>query len=77
MNDKSRSTSRHSTDGKVEEEALRERAELFTAIHDKVPFGITLAAFPEGAYLEVNEGWERITGFTREEALGKTSVELT
>lgn len=40
------------------------------------PDAITLRSLPERRYLEVNEGFCRMTGYTVEEVLGKTSAEL-
>jgi PAS domain S-box-containing protein len=40
------------------------------------PLPMTIHDFPEGRYLDVNEAWLAHTGFTREEALGRTSAEL-
>src|SRR5258707_1125622 len=40
------------------------------------PDAISLRTLPERLYLEVNEGFCRMTGYTTEEVLGKTSAEL-
>jgi PAS domain S-box-containing protein len=40
------------------------------------PDAITLRTLPERRYLEVNEGFCRMTGYTAEETIGKTSSEL-
>jgi PAS domain S-box-containing protein len=40
------------------------------------PDAITLRSLPERRYLEVNEGFTSLTGYTAEEVLGKTPAEL-
>lgn len=40
------------------------------------PDAITLRSFPERRYIEVNEGFTRLTGYTPEEVIGKTPAEL-
>jgi PAS domain S-box-containing protein len=55
---------------------LRESEERFAAVFDKAPFGLALARLSDGAYIAVNEAFERITGIPRAEAIGKSSVDL-
>jgi len=40
------------------------------------PDSITISYIDTGEFTEVNDGFERITGYSREEALGKTSLQL-
>jgi PAS domain S-box-containing protein len=40
------------------------------------PHGMALLSWPEAAFAEVNEAWQRATGYSRAEALGKTGLEL-
>jgi PAS domain S-box-containing protein len=40
------------------------------------PEPIILSSVPEGRYLEINEGFERTFGWSRGEAIGKTSTEM-
>jgi PAS domain S-box-containing protein len=58
------------------EAALRESEQRFSVVFAKAPFAINLARLEDGTVVEVNEAWEALTGFTREEAIDKTSVEL-
>jgi PAS domain S-box-containing protein len=58
------------------QEALRASEHRFTLAFQAHPLPMTIHDFPEGRYLEVNEAWLAQTGFTREEAIGKTSAEL-
>jgi PAS domain S-box-containing protein len=56
--------------------ALRESEEKFSRIFHAAPALVGLSALEDGRFLDVNEELPRVTGFTREELIGKTSVEL-
>jgi diguanylate cyclase (GGDEF)-like protein/PAS domain S-box-containing protein len=58
------------------EEALRQSEEKFSTFFEKGAFVASLASLPDGVLVEVNEGFERAFGFTKQEAVGKTSEEL-
>jgi PAS domain S-box-containing protein len=58
------------------ESLLRESCERFSAAFDNAPLLFTISALEDGTYLDVNQRFLNITGFTREEAIGKNSVEL-
>jgi PAS domain S-box-containing protein len=64
------------TDRKQAEEAAREAQERFNQIFHASPIPISLTRLEDGRYLEVNEAFLRVTGYTRAEALGRTSLEL-
>jgi two-component system cell cycle sensor histidine kinase/response regulator CckA len=64
------------TDRKLAEEALRESEKKYARMFHSSPDSITLRTLPDRRYLDVNEGFTRMTGYTREEAIGKTSAEL-
>jgi len=57
------------TEGKNAEETFRK---AFNAN----PEPITIAAFPEGRFIDVNDSFLRVTGYEREEVIGRTSKEL-
>ena len=57
------------TEGKNAEETFRK---AFNAN----PEPITIAAFPEGRFIDVNDSFLRVTGYAREEVIGRTSKEL-
>ncbi|MBF0495532.1 MAG: PAS domain S-box protein [Deltaproteobacteria bacterium] len=61
---------------KKAEEAYRESEQRLAAVFRQTPAMIVITTLKEGRYLEVNEAFERISGYTRHEALGKTSLEL-
>src|SRR5229473_5853295 len=60
-----------------ESEALiRQSEEKYAKMVHSSPDAITLRSLPDRRYLEVNEGFARLTGYTAEEVLGKTPGEL-
>ncbi|MEP6704600.1 MAG: PAS domain S-box protein, partial [Acidobacteriota bacterium] len=56
--------------------ALRESQERFAKAFNSGPLVFTLSSLKDGRLVEVNDTFVRVTGYSREEALGKTSVEL-
>ena len=46
--------------------------QMFSAAFRSSPDAISIALVPEGAILEVNDSFTRVTGFSREEAVGNT-----
>jgi PAS domain S-box-containing protein len=56
--------------------ALRQSEERFRLAFHTSPDSINLNRLSDGTYLDVNEGFTKLTGFTREDAIGKTSLEL-
>jgi PAS domain S-box-containing protein len=55
---------------------LRRSEERFAKIFDYSPAGIALSRQADGCYLEVNDSYARLTGYTRAELIGHTSTEL-
>jgi two-component system cell cycle sensor histidine kinase/response regulator CckA len=79
--------SAHLVEGKegapaVKEETLiditeRKKAEeIFRTAFNANPEPITIATIAEGRYIDVNESFLRVTGYRREEVIGRTSLEL-
>ncbi len=64
------------TERKQVEEALKEREELFRTIFKTSPDAISISTLKEGKFFNVNEGFTHLTGYTAEEVIGKTSIEL-
>jgi PAS domain S-box-containing protein len=64
------------TGRKRAEKNLLESERKFAVIFYKAAFAIALARLPEGFIVDINEAWMRLFGFNREEAVGKTSLEL-
>ena len=64
------------TEQKRLEKALRLSEEKFAKAFQSSPVEIVIKTIEEGRYIEVNKAFERSTGFTREESIGRTSIEL-
>ena len=60
----------------IAEEALLKSEKRFTLIFEKAPFAVALVSIPEGIITNVNQAWERLFGHSRQEAVGKTSLEI-
>jgi len=58
------------------EEALRESKETFAKAFHTAPISMAISTIEEGSFLEVSEAFERLTGYTRDEAVGRTAPEL-
>jgi len=58
------------------EHALRLSEERFAKAFRASPIPLAIQSAAEGEYVDVNHGFETITGFTREELLGHTPTEL-
>jgi len=61
---------------KKAETALRESEERFRLTFQGNPLAIALNRLSDGKYVDSNESFTRIAGYSREEILGKTSIEL-
>jgi PAS domain S-box-containing protein len=64
------------TERKQVEEALRVSEEKFSKAFRESPLSISITGAESHRYMEVNETFERVTGWKREEALGRTALEL-
>jgi len=64
------------TERKRAEQELRESEQKFSVIYDKAPFAGVLSELPDGVIINVNEEFERAFGYSKQEAIGKTSLEL-
>ena len=58
------------------EEALRESQEKFSKIFDTVPVGITISTLDDGRFVDINEEGERLSGYRRDEVIGRTALEF-
>ena len=58
------------------ERALVHSEHLLSSAFRSSPDGFAINVFPDGPYLDVNEGFTRLTGYPREEVLGKTPLQL-
>jgi len=60
----------------VDEQELRASELRFAFVFQAHPLPMTIHDYPQGRYLDVNQAWLAQTGFSREEAIGRTSSEL-
>lgn len=58
------------------EEALRQSEEKFSKIFRSTPDAISITTLAEGRYLDVNDSFLEMTGYKREEVIGRTALEL-
>ncbi|ABQ26461.1 PAS domain S-box protein [Geotalea uraniireducens] len=69
-------TLRDITERKRVEEALRESENKFSKVFQTTPSILVITSLADGRYLEVNEAFERVMGYRRDEVIGRTSMEL-
>ncbi|MFI5167614.1 MAG: PAS domain S-box protein [Thermoanaerobaculales bacterium] len=55
---------------------LRESEERFSKIFVSTPAGISISSLDDGRLLDVNQEFERVFGYRRDEIIGRTSLEL-
>ncbi|WP_243288091.1 PAS domain S-box protein [Geothrix terrae] len=58
------------------EDALRLSEDKFSKAFQASPDAINLTRLADGSYFDVSEGFTRLTGWTREEAVGRSVLEL-
>jgi len=61
---------------RTEEALIRSERMFFTAFRSS-PDAVGITTIPEGQFLEVNDSFTRLTGFSHDEALGRTPIELS
>ncbi|MCF8093138.1 MAG: PAS domain S-box protein [Desulfotignum sp.] len=64
------------TERKRAEQALQESEEKFRLAFHTSPDSINLNRLEDGLYIDINDGFTKIMGYTRQEVLGKSSIEL-
>ena len=64
------------TERKRAEESLRESENKFFKAYQAMPSVLVIASLADGRYKEVNEAFERLMGYRRDEVIGRSSREL-
>jgi PAS domain S-box-containing protein len=64
------------TERKLAEEALKISEEKFSITFQNIPDAIVISSLSNGKIIDANESFFRLTGFTKEESLGRTTLEL-
>ncbi len=64
------------TERKKAEEALRLSEEKFAKAFRASPTSIMISSLNDGRYIEVNDTFLQLTGYRRDEVIGRTSVEM-
>src|SRR5208337_1543459 len=58
------------------ERALRTSERMFASAFRSSPDSMSINLFPDGPYIDVNDGFTRLTGYSRDEVLHKTPSEM-
>jgi len=64
------------TERKQVEEALRKSEEKFSKAFPRKPLGFTITSTNDHRYIEINETFERITGWSRAEMIGRSAIDV-
>ena len=61
---------------RVQLDVIAESSQKFKAVFDYSPITVALTSLPEGTFSDVNNAFVETFGYSREEAIGRTTVEL-
>ena len=71
-----RALERAASDHKRIENELKESEKRFSTIFHNSPAAMAMTTLDGNRFIEVNEVWQNLTGYTREEVMGHTAFEL-
>ena len=58
------------------EKALKEAEEKFSKVFRSTPDAITIATLNDGIFLDVNDSFTQVTGYSRQDVIERSSLEL-
>jgi len=64
------------TERRQAEEALRQSEEKFRLAFQTSPDAVNFNRLSDGMYIDINDGFTKLVGYTREDVVGKSSVDL-
>ena len=64
------------TTRKQAEEALQQSEDKFRLAFDTSPDSININRLADGLFVDINQGFTKLTGFTREDVIARTSLEV-
>lgn len=64
------------TQRKQAEQALRDNERKFSIIFNKAPFPASLTQLPDARLIDVNEAFEKAFGYSRQEVMARTTLDL-
>jgi len=60
----------------ITDQAVHENEQKFSKIFHKIPMIMSISSLENGIYLDVNDEFLNVSGFSRDEVIGKSSLEL-
>jgi PAS domain S-box-containing protein len=69
-------TMKYSIERKKSERLLRQSETKYSVVFASTPDPVSIARLRDSVYVEVNEAWLRATGYTRDQVVGRSTVEL-
>lgn len=63
-------------DSRKEGQSLLRDSDLLLQIYDSIPDSVTFSTLADGRYLQVNRAFELLTGYSADEVIGRTALEL-
>ncbi|TGN02767.1 PAS domain-containing sensor histidine kinase [Leptospira dzoumogneensis] len=64
------------TEKHIAGEEIKASQELFSKVFKLSPYATSISNFDDGRYVDINDGFTELLGYTREDVIGRTSVEL-